>query len=210
MHNTLVENGCCQEKGRQHLQFMTWAALVAEVGRQMPVWIWDHTRCCALLSLPWTPSKAQDLDIKEATTREGQKEEIQQGGRKGGVLLHWGSPSKPSIHREAAGAECFEGTWEAYWQSMLPVLRREKPHSGKRWQPWSLVSWKRPSVSPKVFPGLWKHSRQKRNCKMWRLHIPPHMCIHTYIYSILQHIENSVNMSPSENLLYKFCYENKC
>lgn len=146
--NTLLLRCCSQGKGTWSLQLILCIAPVAEMGRQLALRMWDQTRCCALLNFPLDTFQSLGLWHQEATT--GEDEETQQGWKMGRILLQWESRAqgKSGCTGKVPGAERFGSSWTAYWQSMLPVLTREKKNpqqekTRQNRQPWSLASWKK-------------------------------------------------------------------
>lgn len=61
------------------------------MGRQLVLWLQDHTRFCALLNLPLEPSKAQDLGITKQQLVRVQK--IKRLRKRDSFLLQVGRPS---------------------------------------------------------------------------------------------------------------------
>jgi hypothetical protein len=136
---------------------------------------------------PWTPSKARDFGIKKQQQLEkAGKMKLSKNGGRAGVLLCRGDPMRSSGSTgKPPGRESFEDSRTAYSGEKNPTVGKRRQQNR---QPWSCAPWKKysvprkwPSVSPKVFPGLWKFSRHKRNYKMSRWHtLYTHTHTHTH------------------------------
>lgn len=62
-----------KEEAGWHLQFTICTGLVSKMGRQLVLWIQDHTRCCVLLNLPLDTFQSLRLWHYEATLVRAQK-----------------------------------------------------------------------------------------------------------------------------------------
>lgn len=87
---------------------------------------------CTLEFAPGHLPKLRTLASRRTTAEDLKDEETQQGRETGRILLQWESRAqgKSGCTGTLPGRNDWKVVEQLYWQSMLPVLRREKSHSG--------------------------------------------------------------------------------